>query len=577
MIHHSWTGNMEGQPNEQDKVNTHISIVVPEEYAPGLRGIIQRIRRRNWRHVGENMKENLLLILLLGSVVLGCLVGFAIRSTSIEAFGRREIMYLQFPGEILMRMLKMLILPLVVSSLISGIAGLDAGTCGKMGLRTIAYFASTTLLAVVLGIIMTYIIRPGANSDKKALERFGSAAQINPADTFLDLIRNMFPDNLVVASYNGFRSKEVHVEYNFTTTVPYNESADNSSYYDIADGKVFNISFNTVNGTIQNVTKNYSQMIWEPGTSGTNSMNVLGLVVFSVLMGVILSRMGTKGKPLMDFCTCLAEASMKIFVIFIWYSPIGITFLIAGKIVEMESFAVMLGQVGVYFLTVLVGLFIHGSIVLPLLFFLLTRNNPYKFMYGISQAMATAFGTSSSSATMPVTLHCLEVNNHVDPRVSTFVIPVGATINMDGTALYEAVAALFIANVNGITMDFGNVVTISITATAASIGAAGVPQAGLVTMVIVLSAVGLPVDDITLILVVDWFLDRFRTMTNVTGDSLGAGIVYHLSKHELPPLDQDKTEAELAEVNVENFPGQEEYPGQRKAPNGTEGPTIAAV
>ena len=180
---------MEGQSDDQDKVNTHVSIVVPEEYAPGFRGVIQRIRRRNWGNMMTNMKENLLLFLLLGSVVLGCIVGVCIRSGSEEAFGKREIMYLQFPGEILMRMLKMLILPLVVSSLISGIAGLDAGTCGKMGLRTIAYFASTTLLAVVLGIIMTYIIRPGANSDKKSLERYGSAAQINPADTFLDLIR----------------------------------------------------------------------------------------------------------------------------------------------------------------------------------------------------------------------------------------------------------------------------------------------------------------------------------------------------------------------------------------------------
>ena len=180
---------MEGQSDDQEKVNTHISIVVPEEYAPGIRGIFQRCRRSAcWRNVGENMKENLMLVLLLGSVILGCVVGFIIRQTGVT-FGKRDIMYLQFPGEILMRMLKMLILPLVVSSLISGIAGLDAGTCGKMGLRTIAYFASTTLLAVILGIIMTYIIRPGANSDKKNIARFGSAAQINPTDTFLDLIR----------------------------------------------------------------------------------------------------------------------------------------------------------------------------------------------------------------------------------------------------------------------------------------------------------------------------------------------------------------------------------------------------
>lgn len=518
------------------------------------------------------MKENLLLILLLGSVVTGCALGFVIRNTSTEAWTKRDIMYLMFPGEMLMRMLKMLILPLVISSLISGIAGLDAGTCGKMGLRTIVYFASTTICAVVLGIIMTMIIRPGVGGRKDSIKRYGKAADINAADTFLDLIRNMFPDNLIVASYSGFRSGQVETETNVSMEIPYRPEMNNVSFYTPTSNNtiIFNVTYNTFNnGSIKSVIQNMTVKSLEPIPGSSDSMNVLGLVVFSVLMGVILSRMGKKGKPIMDFCSCLAEASMKIFVIFIWYSPIGITFLIMAKILEMEDFGVMIGQVGVYFLTVLAGLFVHGVIVLPLMFFVLTRTNPYRFMYGISQAMATAFGTSSSSATMPVTLHCLEVNNHVDPRVSTFVIPVGATINMDGTALYEAVAALFIANVNGITMDFGNVVTISITATAASIGAAGVPQAGLVTMVIVLSAVGLPVDDITLILVVDWFLDRFRTLINVTGDSLGAGIVYHLSKHELPPLDE--TGMELSNIRVT------ESRGSVKVPNGTEGPDIAAV
>ncbi|KAH3795884.1 hypothetical protein DPMN_149446, partial [Dreissena polymorpha] len=385
---------------------------------------------------------------------------------------------------------------------------------------------------------------------------------------------NMFPDNLISAAYQGFRSQEVLMKYNITETLRVNSTEPEVLYYSSL-GTVFNVTVHvsneTINETMTSITRNVTRQVWEPGSGTSDSTNILGLVVFSVFMGVILSRMKAKGKPIVDFCNCLAEASMKIFVIFIWYSPIGITFLIAAKIVEMEDFGVMIGQVGVYFITVLLGLLIHGACVLPLIYFALTRQNPYKFMYGISQALATAFGTSSSSATMPVTLHCLEVNNHVDPRVSTFVIPVGATINMDGTALYEAVAALFIANVNKFTMNFGDIITISITATAASIGAAGVPQAGLVTMVIVLSAVGLPVDDITLILVVDWFLDRFRTLTNVLGDCLGAGIVYHLSKHELPPL----PEGEVAPQVVIECHGS---PGARKGPNGAEEcPEIANV
>ncbi|ESP03184.1 hypothetical protein LOTGIDRAFT_61417, partial [Lottia gigantea] len=469
-------------------------------------------------------KENLLLVLLFCGVFLGVGMGFMVRSIGGD-FSKRQIMYLMFPGEILMRMLKMLILPLIVASLIAGIAGLDAKTCGKMGLRTIAYFACTTILAVILGIIMAVSIRPGGGAEASEIKRYGAAKRVNSVDTFLDLIRNLFPDNLILSCVDAYRTvekKEFKEKIMPKTNDTLNTTASPTSL-------VYYLLNNATNVT-EKVGEPYE---WVPTKSSTGQTNVLGIVMFSILFGVMLGRMDSRGKPVLDFCSVIVEVTMKLFTVFIWYSPVGIAFLIAAKIVEMEDFSVLVGKVGLYFITVLSGLFVHGSVVLPGLFFLGSRQNPYKFIYGISQAMATAFGTSSSSATMPVTLHCLEHNNHVDPRVSSFVIPVGATINMDGTALYEAVAALFIAQVNNMDMDFGQIVTISITATAASIGAAGVPQAGLVTMVIVLSAVGLPVNDITLILVVDWFLDRFRTMTNVMGDSLGAGLVYHLSKHEL--------------------------------------------
>ncbi|GAB1603442.1 excitatory amino acid transporter 1-like [Argonauta hians] len=544
---------MENESGNSGKVNTHVFVSVPDEEM-GRAGHLKMFGKRFGKRCLSAGKENLLLIFLLGSVIFGCVVGFMVRAVRPSMMNNeREIMYLMFPGEMLMRMLRMLILPLIMSSLISGIAGLDAKTCGKMGLRTIAYFASTTIVSVVTGIIMCVTIQPGSRKSNEKLKRYGSTKRVNSVDTFLDLIRNMFPDNIITSCFDSFRTEEVLKEV---------EQVGNMT--DAFNSTMSSLALATQNLTFMNDTVKPEYV---PKAGSTGQTNVLGVVVFSVLMGVTLGRMAARGKPLLDVCNCINEATMKLFKIFIWYSPLGITFLIAAKIVEMKDFGVLLGKVGLYFITVLCGLGVHGACILPALYFFCVRKNPYKFIAGIFQAMATAFGTSSSSATLPVTLHCLEHNCGVDPRVSSFVIPVGATINMDGTALYEAVAALFIAQVNNASMDFGQIVTISITATAASIGAAGVPQAGLVTMVIVLSAVGLPTDDITLILVVDWFLDRFRTMINVEGDSLGAGIVYHLSKHELDDAEKDGEEGTMSPLTGSN----------EKKPNGTDTAAITAV
>merc|ERR1719192_1029286 len=206
---------------------------------------------------------------------------------------------------------------------------------------------------------------------------------------------------------------------------------------------------------------------------------------------------------------------MKVTTWIIHLAPVGVCFLIAGQILEMEDVAGEFAKLGFYFFTVLLGLFIHGCLVLPILFGLITRSLPFRFIANMGNAIVTAFGTASSSATLPVTINALEEKNKIDSRVSRFVLPIGATINMDGTALYEAVSALFIAQLRGIELTGGQVVTVSITATAASIGAAGIPSAGLVTMVMVLQTVGLPTSDIGLLLTLDWLLDRFRTAINV--------------------------------------------------------------
>lgn len=227
--------------------------------------------------------------------------------------------------------------------------------------------------------------------------------------------------------------------------------------------------------------------------------------MFSIILGITIGKMREKGKPLQDIFFSLSEAMMIITSWVIFISPVGVFFLVAAKCMEFKSLAVIVDLLGMYFITVMLGLLVHGFGTIAIIFFLVVKKLPYGYIAKMSQVLATAFGTGSSSATMPITIGCLD-NMGIDPRVTRFVIPVGATINMDGTALYEAVAAIFIAQYRNISLTFGNIVAISITATAASIGAAGIPQAGLVTMVMVLDTVGLPAKDVTLIIAIDWLL-----------------------------------------------------------------------
>ncbi|XP_061681885.1 solute carrier family 1 member 7b isoform X2 [Syngnathoides biaculeatus] len=489
-----------------------------------------------------------------------------------------EVKYFQFPGELLMRMLKMLILPLVVSSLMSGLAALDAKCSSRLGLITVSYYLWTTFVAVIVGIVMVSVIHPGGAAQKEDSEDSGKPI-MSSADALLDLIRNMFPANLVQATFQQvthtvesacepfclpscrsfgprrppsrppscppcwsaalsrrppprlacrcvlLRQYRTSSEYTLRTETT-SAAQTRPLIYGIRDDNGSDV-------------RNFSLDLTPPpdvlvrtqeGTS--DGMNVLGIVIFSATMGIMLGRMGPNGSALVNFCQSLNEAVLKIVAIVIWYFPFGIVFLVAGKILEMSDPSAMGKKLGFYAVTVVFGLVVHGLFILPAMYFFITKKSPIVYIRGILQALLIALATSSSSATLPITFKCLLENNHIDRRIIRFVLPVGATINMDGTALYEAVAAIFIAQVNNYELDFGQIITISITATAASIGAAGIPQAGLVTMVIVLTSVGLPTDDISLIIAVDWALDRFRTMVNVMGDALATGIMAHICRKD---------------------------------------------
>ncbi|XP_052431890.1 neutral amino acid transporter B(0) [Carassius gibelio] len=464
---------------------------------------------------GQKMKRfvmaNLLVILTVSAVIVGVFIGLGVRSAGLS---RTQILYFGFPGELLIRLLKMIIIPLVVCSLVSGAASLDPKALGKLGGWAMLFFLVTTLISSAIGVIMAFIIQPGSSDGKKISNLYQDETQVPEAkeviDSFLDLIRNIFPSNLVSAAFQSY------------TTVYKVKNITNSS--------------SLTAFTVEKI----------PTGKEVDGMNILGLIVFAMAFGVALRKLGEEGEILIKFFNSFNEATMVLVSWIMWYAPLGIMFLVAAKIVEMEDVGLLFASLGKYIVCCVIGHAIHGILVLPLIYFVITRKNPYTFLLGLVTALATAFGTSSSSATLPLMMKCVEENNGVSKHISRFILPIGATVNMDGAACFQCVAAVFIAQLNGIPLDFVQVITILVTATASSVGAAGIPAGGVLTLAIILESIGLPTNDLSLILAVDWLVDRTCTVINVEGDAYGAGLLQYFVDRE-----SSKEGAELNKVRVE--------------------------
>uniref|UniRef100_H3CQP4 Amino acid transporter n=1 Tax=Tetraodon nigroviridis TaxID=99883 RepID=H3CQP4_TETNG len=441
------------------------------------------------RRVRRVVMANLLVILTVVGVIVGVFIGLGVRSAPLT---KTQIIYIGFPGELLIRLLKMIIIPLVVCSLVSGAASLDPKALGKLGGWAMLFFLVTTLIASSIGVVMAYILTPGSGSmSTPRVEGLDDAvpAPKEVIDSFLDLIRNIFPSNLVSAAFKSY-----------------------STSYKL-------ISRNSTDGSL-NITQEKV-----PIGADQDGMNILGLVVFAIVFGIALRKLGEDGEILIRFFNSFNEATMVLVSWIMWYAPLGIMFLVAGKIIEMENVGALFAGLGKYIAACIIGHAIHGFLVLPAIYFVFTRRNPYPFLGGIVTALATAFGTSSSSATLPLMMKCVEENNGVSKQISRFILPIGATVNMDGAALFQCVATVFIAQLNDVSLNFIQIITILVTATASSVGAAGIPAGGILTLTIILEAVGLPTNDISLILAVDWLVDRTCTVLNVEGDAFGAGLL----------------------------------------------------
>ena len=388
-------------------------------------------------------------------------------------------------GVIFLSLLQMVVVPLVMASVMSGILGLgDVRKLGRPGGVAVLYYMTTTVLAVATGLIVVNIIDPGLS--------------IEPA---------------TIASAQAEGEHQIDKA---------NEAIERKTGEEAKPP------------TMGMILKNLTLMLFTKNLLGSMvDVNLLPLIVFSIIFAGMLTTMGKRSETIAALIIGINDALMSFIMLLMKVAPIGIFCLVAARfgIAQMEGqFVDLLGTLAGYMATVLIGLGIHAFITLPAILYLLTRRNPYRFMGQMSQALLTAFSTASSTATLPVTMECAETNAGVSKRATEFVLPLGATINMDGTALYEAAAAIFIAQAYSVvnpefTLTFADQMVIAVTATLAAIGAAGIPEAGLVTMLIVLNAVNLPLELIGLILPVDWLLDRFRTTVNVFGDSAGTAIV----------------------------------------------------
>ena len=413
---------------------------------------------------------------ILAGIIAGIIFGLLLNRAASTGFHQELILGIRiifsYGGDIFLRLLRMVIVPLVFSSIFMAVINLgNIKELGKIGVYTIGYYFTTTAIAVLVGIILVNILHPGLGIDPAVLEH-------------LD-IRKGIPDAVAAAQ------------------------ADNRN--------VFMIILTTV---IDIIPVNI--------VAGFTEGNVLQIIFFAIFLALITGLIGEARSSLVNVIGVIDKAMQKAVALIMIIAPYCIFLLVTAICMDIGVAALL--ALARYAVTVLVGLLIHSVICLPLLVALITRRNPFALFRAVLPALLTAWSTASSAATLPVTMDCCKNRAKLDERVSNFVVTLGATINMDGTALYESVAVIFIAELFGIPLPLPMQAVIFFTATLAAIGAAAIPGAGLITMGIVLSAVGLPLEGIGLILVIDRILDQFRTSVNVWGDVTAAAVVGKLEE-----------------------------------------------
>jgi Na+/H+-dicarboxylate symporter len=365
-------------------------------------------------------------------------------------------------GTLFIDLLKMVMIPLVFCAIVTGIANLrQHSQMSAVWKTTLLFFATTTIIAIVIGLAATHIVQPGAGLH---LDMFADAMQ-------------------------QFESKQLTLPEFFTQFL---------------------------HGIFMNPFKALAEG------------NIIAIVAFALVLGIALVMASDRYPQLLGLFEEGMTVSMQIINWIMRLAPFGIAALLF-KLVATQDVS-LFATLGKFILLVMGTTLLHGLVVLPALLYLITRKRPLWFLRNAREALLTAFATSSSSATMPVTMRCTTQNMQVRPEIAGFVVPLGATVNMDGTALYEASAALFVAQLAGIDLSLGQQLVVCFTTMIAAMGAPGIPSAGMVTMVMVLQSVGLPAEAIAILLPIDRLLDTVRTAVNVEGDMIGSLVVQHVTE-----------------------------------------------
>jgi Na+/H+-dicarboxylate symporter len=409
---------------------------------------------------------------ILIAILLAGLAGWAVNhagggdASGPSLFGVSYLSAFKYVGALFLNALKMIIVPLILSSIIVGMAGIgSSGNLGALGGRTILFYVTTTIAAILVGLALINLIGPGyvdgePAGDMLALEaptdEIAARVEGRGAGDVADLFLRMIPENVVMAAAQG---------------------------------------------------------------------EMLGIIFFALLFGYFMTKLGHDlAEPMYRFWDGVFHVMMRMTEWIMLFAPIGVFGLVAAVVSETGFSAA--GPLATFAFVTLAGLIIHAGITLPLFLKVFGRvSRPYRIFPAMAPAMLTAFSTASSSATLPVTMDCVEKNAGVSNKISSFVLPLGATVNMNGTALYECAAAMFLAQAYGLDLTFGMQFTIVVIALLTSIGVAGVPAASLVAIAIILTAIGLPVEAIGVLMVFDRVLDMVRTSVNIFGDACAAVII----------------------------------------------------